>query len=156
MVAAALDPSVCFRVDDFMTWIVNGWVEPGLSESAHQNRVLGAAAAAAAIQFACGGYTVVLDGTFFPDGAEGMSQMCRPRAVPLHYAVLRPDLATCQARVARRGSGDPDDPQFARLHARFADLGDREVNVVEASNSPQQVVGAVLAAFASGRLSLSH
>jgi predicted kinase len=152
LVATAFDSSVQIRADDLMLSIVKGWVEPWLPESAHQNHVVGAAVAAAAIQFAEGGYTVVLDGTFFPDGVAGMSQMCAPRGAHVHYAVLRPDLPTCRSRVNQRGSGDPDDPQFARLHRRFEDLGNREANVIEASGSPQEVAEAVLSAFASGSL----
>lgn len=155
LVAKAFDPSVLVRADDLMLSIVNGWVEPWLPESAHQNEVLGAAVAAEAIQFATGGYMVVVDGTFFPGGVEGMSQICARRGVHLHYAVLRPDLETCRSRVAQRGSGDPDDPEFSHLHFRFADLGGREANVIDALGKPQVVAEAVLSAFASNDLCVS-
>jgi predicted kinase len=153
LLAATFDLSVHIRVDDFMPFVVNGWVEPWLADSAHQNRVLGGAVAAAALQFAEGGYTVVLDGHIFPDGLDGLTVWSDRRSVPLHYAVLRPDLATCLTRVRQRRPGDPDDLEsFARLHARFADLGDREANVVHSTGTPEEVAAAVLADFTSGRL----
>jgi hypothetical protein len=153
-VAATFDRSVLIRADDFVLWVVNGRDEPWLPQAAHQNEVVGGAVAAAAIQFAEGGYTVVIDGVFFPDGVEGMSQICARRGVPIHYAVLRPDLATCSARVTNRGSGDPAAPEFAILHTRFDDLGDRETNVIEASGSAEDVAEAVLSALAAGHLSV--
>ena len=153
LVAAAFDLSAHVRSDDFMPFVVNGGVEPHLPESAHQNHVLGGAVAAAAMEFAEGGYTVVLDGHWFPEGLERLAQWCTGRGVPLHYAVLRPDLATCLARVTQRRPGDPDDSEsFARLHARFADLGDLEANVINVSGRPEDVAAAVLSAFFAGRL----
>jgi hypothetical protein len=151
LVAAGFHPSVHIRVDDFFPFIVNGLIEPWLPDSAHQNHVLGAAAASAAIQFASGGYTVIFDGHLFPDGVEGMAQMCKARGVPLHYVVLRPDLATCVAR-AREGAGSVDQERFAELHARFADLGEREAKVIDASPAAEVVAEAVLTAFTSGTL----
>jgi len=155
-VAAAFDPSVHIRADEFLPFVAKGWIEPWLPESAHQNDVIGAAIAAAAIQFAVGGYTVVVDGVFFPDGVEGMGRMCLVRGVALHYAVLRADLETCMQRATQRGFGTGrftfDREQFALLHARFADLGTYETHVVDALTSPEAVAEAVLAAFGDGRL----
>ena len=118
LVAAAIDPSVHIGIDDFWPFFVSGLIDPSLPDAAHQNHVLGAAVAAAAIQFAAGGYTVVLDGHLFPEGIEGMAPMCDARAVPLHYAVLRTDLETCIARAAQRDVGTgrftSDTTSFAR------------------------------------------
>jgi hypothetical protein len=55
------EESMYVPIDDFTRFVVNGWVEPWLPESAHQNEVLGGAVVAAAMQFADGGYTVVVD-----------------------------------------------------------------------------------------------
>jgi len=153
MVAAAFDPSAHVRMDHFTAFVVNGRVDPWLPESGHQNHVVGGAAAAAAIGLAEGGYTVVLDGHVFPDGLEGLREVCRLRGVPLHYAVLRPDLPTCLARVSQRELGEPDDPGLhARLHARYTDLGGYEANVIEGPGAPADVAGAILAAVAAGQL----
>ena len=94
--------------------------------------------------------------------------MCDARRVALHYAVLRPDLATCIARAAQRADSPDFTPQavfadfdlsrsddlrsFAVLHARFANLGEHEQKVIDASSPPEHVAEAVLAAFDSGAL----
>src|SRR5438132_5077292 len=152
LIAATFDLSVHIRMDDFMPFVVNGWVEPWLPESAHQNHVLGGAVAVAAMQFAAGGYTVVLDGHVFPEGLDGLAPACALRGVPLHYAVLRPDLSTCQARVTQRHSGNSDDPDsLTRLHARIPDPGGYEANVIDASGAPEAIAAALLSAFTAGR-----
>jgi GrpB-like predicted nucleotidyltransferase (UPF0157 family)/predicted kinase len=153
LVAAALGLSAHVRSDDFTAFVVNGWIDPNLPGARHQNDVVGGAVAAAVVAFAEGGYTVVLDGHWFPDALEGLAQVCGSRGVPLHYAVLRADLGTCLTRVRQRRPGDPDDIEaFARLHSRFTDLGDQEASVIEASGAPEQVAEALLAAFTAGRL----
>ncbi len=156
LVAAAFDPSVHIRIDDFLPIVVNGWVDPWLPGAAHQNHVLGGAAAAAAVQCGEGGYMVVLDGFVFPDRLAALAAFCGRRGVRLHYAVLRADLATCLERVSRRRPGHPEDPvEFSRLHGRFADLGDRAANVIDASGPPAAVSAALLSALAAGRLEVA-
>ena len=71
LVAAAFgEKSAHVRIDDFTRFVVNGWVEPWLPESSHQNEVLGGAVVTTAITFAKGGYSVVVDGHVFPDSLE--------------------------------------------------------------------------------------
>jgi predicted kinase len=155
LVAATVgEKSTHIRMDDFTRFVVNGWVEPWLPESAHQNRVLGGAVLMAAMHFAEGGYTVLLDGHVFPDALAEVAQACRHRAVPLHYVVLRADLDTCWERAASRSIGErPDDPAtFADLHVRFHDLGEHEQNVIEAARTPDDVAAVVVAAFNAGTL----
>ena len=160
LLAAAFAQSVHIRSDDFMPFIANGWVEPWLPEAAHQNAVMGAAVASAATQFAVGGYTVILDGHWFPAGVRGVVEICARRGVRVHCAVLRSDLSTCLARVAQRQSAPvrPWPPEatseaaLSSLHSRFEDLGDCEANVIDASGTPEEVAAAVLSAFSSGRL----
>lgn len=153
LVAAAFDLSVHIQTDDVMSFVANGWVEPQLADAAHQNHVLGGAVAAAALQFATGGYMVVLDGHIFPDGLDGLAHHSARRGVALHYTVLRPDLATCLTRVQQRRQGDPEDLEsFTRLHARFAALGDHEANVIDATGPPDEVAAAIVTAFSTRRL----
>ena len=155
-VASAFDPGVHLRLDDGMPWIVSGRVDPWLPEAARQNEVFGAAMAAAAMQFAAGGYAVVFDGHMFPEaltGPSGLAAWCDERGVVLHYAVLRADVATCLARATARGIGLPlDEEGLAQQHARFADLGPYDAHAVDASGSPGAVAAAVLAAFHTDRL----
>ena len=156
LVAATFDLSVHIQADHFMSFVASGWVEPQLADAAHQNHVLGGAVAAAALQFATGGYAVVLDGHIFPEGLDGLAQHSASRGVTAHYAVLRPDLATCLTRAQQRRRGDPEDLEsFTRLYARFADLGDHEANVIDATGPPDEVAAAVLAAFSTGRLEVT-
>jgi energy-coupling factor transporter ATP-binding protein EcfA2 len=154
LVAATIsERSTHVRIDDFTRFVVNGWVEPWLPESSHQNEVLGGAVVAAAMEFADGGYTVVVDGHVFPDSLEELARACLRREVPLHYAVLRSDLGTCLERATSGNIGERLNPaRFADLDAKFDELGEHERNVVEATGTPDEVAGAVLAAFHSGRL----
>jgi hypothetical protein len=165
LLAATFDLSTHIQIDAFMPFVVSSWVEPWLPEAAHQNRVLGGAAASAAIQFAEGGYTVVLDGHLEPAGVDGLAQICNRRGVPLSYAVLRPDLATCLARAGGRPPGhavgraehralfEPD--LLADQYARFADLGQYEAHTVDASGTLDEVAAGLLSAFAAERLAVS-
>jgi hypothetical protein len=58
--------------------------------------------------------------------------------------------------VQRRRPGDPDDlGSFTRLHARFADLGDHEARVIDATGTPDEVAAAVLAALSARRLEIA-
>src|SRR5215471_35986 len=105
LVAASFEKSVHIKIDDYLCWIVNVWVDPWLPAATSQNEVVGVSVAASATQFARGGYTVVVDGHLFPTGAEGMARMCRGRGIALHFVVPRPDLETCEARAAEREPG---------------------------------------------------
>lgn len=147
-IAAAFEPSAHLQADHFTDFVVND-----LANADARYEVVGGAVGAAAIQFAVGGYTVVLDGTLFPGGVVGLAGWAVRQGVGVHYAVLRPDLETCRERAQRRSAIDPDDLEaFDRLHARFADLGNREVHVVDHTGPPKVVAAAVLAVFASGAL----
>ena len=104
-----------------MSFVVNGWVDPWLPEAEGQHEIIGGVLAAAAMQFARGGYTIVADGHLFPQGVEGLAGACVQQSVPLHYVVLRADLATCLARARRRGEGRwaLEPATFGELHARL-------------------------------------
>jgi predicted kinase len=152
LVASALERSAHIRVDAFFPFVANGWVEPWLPEAGHQNDVLGGAVFAAAMQFAAGGYTVVLDGHLFPDVLDDMTRACARRGIPLHYVVLRADLGTCLARAASRADGTPPEAgPFEQLHARFDGLGEYEAHVLESTGPAEEVAKQVLAALRLGR-----
>ena len=136
LVAASFDPSVHLRMDDFWPCVVSGWIDPNLPEAAHQNHVLGGAAAGAAMNFATGDYTVVMDGIVRPEALPMLGGACKTRAVPLHYVVLRAELALCVARVELR-DGVGAHPGLSRLHSWFENLGEHEGNVVDASGAPE-------------------
>jgi predicted kinase len=103
LVAAAFDSSVHIQADDFTSFVVNGWIEPWLRESVHQNHVLGGAVAAA-VAFAEGGYTVVL----VPGGAGRADAIER---APRRFIApsCGPISLRARPRVGQRRPGDPDD-----------------------------------------------
>ena len=141
------------RIDDFMGFVATSRVEPWRPAAERQNRVLGGAVAAAALQFAAGGYSVVVDGHIFPEALDELAPWCEARGVELHYAVLRADLPTCSRRAGSRVRDEPEArDEFARLHARYAELGAREAHVVDADGTPAAVAHAVLAGLSAGRL----
>jgi hypothetical protein len=153
LVAEAFDPSAHIQADHVMGWIVNGWVDPWLPEAAQQHEILGAVCAVAMMELAQGGYTVVVDGHLFPEGLVGLADACARRAIPLHYAVLRPDLETCLARIDQRRPGDADNVELFRdQHARYADLGGWETHVIDSSGEPADIASTLVAAVEAGRL----
>ena len=153
LLAECLDSSVHIPTDAVLRFFDDPFPDPATPEGAHRYEVVGAALAATATQFALGGYTVILDGPLFPDGADGIAQICGRCDVSVHYAVLRADLPICLERAKRRDpAGPPDLDEFTALHAKFTDLGESEANVIDASGMAEQVVVSVLSAFRSGRL----
>jgi hypothetical protein len=137
----------------FLRFFDDPFPDPAASDGAHRYEVVGAALAATAVQFALGGYTAILDGPMFPDGAKGVAEICGHRDVLVHYAVLRTDVSTCLERASRRDLASPPEvDRFTALHARFIDLGESEANFIDAFGNPEQVVASVLSAFTAGRL----
>jgi chloramphenicol 3-O-phosphotransferase len=156
LVAAEFDLSVHMQSDHFLFSVVSGWVDPWLPEAAAQNEVVGGATITAALQFAQARYAVVLDGSFFPNAIDDLAPWATRHDVALHYAVLRPDLSTSLTRVQERRPGDPENfGAWAQLHARFADLGRYEANVIDAEGTPQEVAADLMDAFVLGRLQVS-
>ncbi len=153
LLCGCLDSSIKLPADVFLRFFDDPFPDPAAPDSAHRYEVVGTALAAAAAQFALGGYTVILDGTVFPNGVDGMAEICEHRGVSVHYAVLRTRLSTCLKRATRRDrAGPPDLDAFKALHARFMDLGEREANLIDADGDAEQVAASVLSAFQSGRL----
>ncbi|MGI8792666.1 MAG: AAA family ATPase, partial [Acidimicrobiales bacterium] len=150
----SFDPCALVRADDFARMIVRGFVDPWRPEAAHQHAVLGAAMASAAARCVDGGYMTLVDGTFFPDGAEGFAATCRRHDVPVHYAVLRAPLETCLTRAKARGP-EPVEERFGALHDRYGGLGAYESHVIDASPPVSEVGGAIVAALRKGRLAVS-
>ena len=106
------------------------------------------------MQFVAAGYTVVLDGTIFPDAIDELAPACREHEVPLHYVVLRcpMDVARERAHDRDRAGPVPQPESTAVLHSRFEKLGGYEHHAIDAAGTPADVATAVLAAFTSGAL----
>ena len=157
LLAEAVTPSVHLPIDLFLRLFEDPFPDPGSQEGARRYETVGAAAAAAAAQFALGGYAVILDSPMFPEGAEGVALICGRRDVPVRYAVLRAGFGTCLERSRRRDpAGPPDVHGFRSLHAKFAGLGHREAHAIDASGPARQVADAVLSAFREGRLAFGQ
>ncbi|MCU1484510.1 MAG: hypothetical protein JWN67_1256 [Actinomycetia bacterium] len=141
LVAETRDPAFHLPIDTFARFLVGG--DPWHPDHHH---AVGAAAIAAAWQFAIAGATVVVDGHLFPDAVDQVTRAGASQGITVRSAFLRADLATCLARIEQR---DPahlaDRDGITALHARYADLGPHEANVVDASGSPAEVAAAVLA-----------
>jgi predicted kinase len=155
-VAATLERSVHLRVDDFLFSVVGGWIDPWLPAAAQQNDAVGRAAIAAAMQFVAAGYTVVVDGTIFPDAIDELAPACREHEVPLHLVVLRCPVDVARERALDRAhdrtAADPQPESAAILHTRFEELGSYERYAIDASGPPAVVATAVVTAFTSGAL----
>ena len=153
VLAECLDASVHIPTDMVLRFFDDPFPDPATPEGAHRYEVVGAALAATATQFALGGYTVILDGPMFPDGADGVAEICGRRNVSVHYTVLRADLPTCLERPNGEIRQVPQISTRSRHCTRkFMDLGESEANVINASGKTEQVVDSVLSAFRSGRL----
>jgi predicted kinase len=154
LVAEAFPRAVHLRMDDFLASVVTGWVDPNLPEADRQNEAIGGALAVSAMGLADNGYTTVVDGHIFPEGAAGLAAACRHRGIACHYAVLAADLETCWERAnVRVGGRRPlEFEPFAELHGRFARLDLPGRHLLDATRPPNTVSAAVLAGFRSGTL----
>jgi hypothetical protein len=75
-VSTSFEMGVRLRIDDVERLIVAGRVQQSSPGAGHQNHVIGSAVAAAAMQFAAGRYTTVIDGVSFPDVLPGLGRAC--------------------------------------------------------------------------------
>ena len=82
---------VHLRADYFWDeFIRNDFLRPWMPESDQQNRTVVKAVAAAAVEYAKGGYATVVDGIFGPWFAELIFPRFAAQGVACHYAVLLP------------------------------------------------------------------
>jgi predicted kinase len=134
MLAESSDrPAVHLHTDDFYTAIRRGFIAPWLPESARQNAVISRAVAVAAIEYARGGYAVMIDGVVGPWHLDVYLQAAASARVPLSYAVLRPDRPTVTARARDREIGPLADYP-PRIFEGFADLGPLEPHAIDTTH----------------------
>ena len=128
VVAGRFELSVIVSGDTFFTFVASGAIIPWLPESDAQNEVITLAAAAAAGQYASGGYTTLFDGVVGPKfltrfmDATGLDSM--------HYVVLMPTVDECVRRVTtREGHGFRDEPATRKMYDEFVrgEIDDRHV-----------------------------
>jgi hypothetical protein len=154
LVAAAFERSAVVDADAFMGFIASGWIEPNLPAAGEQNDIVGWSLVAAAIEFASGGYTTVMDGHLFPTAVQHIARAGQRRGVPVHYAVLRADHSTCWGRACDRPAGrwPLERDSFDALHARFAELDLPERHAIDASGPVGEVAARVHVALQAGTL----
>lgn len=157
LLAARSASAVHLEADLFFSFIRSGFVEPWRPESQEQNelvmRIVGEAAAA----YVDAGYFTIVDGIVIPRWFLGsLRDALGAAGHRVAYAVLRPPLATCEARIDAREGGPLAQPGVIEgLWAEFAGLGEYERNVVELGDEPPEEVAATLARLlAEGELTL--
>jgi predicted kinase len=149
-------PAVHLHSDDFYGYIRSGYIEPYRAEADEQNRVVIGVMAGAAASYAAGGYLVLLDGIIGPWFLGPFRDAAGRAARPLHYAVLRPDLAQTLRRARERpGPVRIESGPIRGLHQQFSQLGDLEAHVLDTTgHSVEQTIAAVSAAVDAGRMRL--
>ena len=131
LLATESERSVHLEADWFFRVVNAGYVEPSKPESHEQNVTVMRVVAAAAAGYADGGYFTIIDGIISPDWfLAPLRASLNAAGHRVAYAVLRPPLATCIARVSERESGLRADV-VEQLWREFADMGQLERHVIE-------------------------
>jgi predicted kinase len=149
--------AVHLHTDDFYAYIRKGYIEPWRSESRAQNSVVLDACAAAAANYAQGGYRVFVDGIVGPWFFEPWLNAARRARLDLRYVVLLPDLPTTLARATGRKSPALTDPQPVQfMWQQFAQLDGLAEHVLDTTQlAAAQTVAVIRTALDAGRLRLS-
>jgi RecA/RadA recombinase len=131
--------------DQVFHWVAGGYVPPWMPGTSRQNRTVISAIAAAAVQFADGGYDVFVDGIVGPWFLPHWLQVAG-RGRPTHYLVLRPSRQTAALRATgRRAPGDLVDPHpVAAMFDAFEDLGCFEAHVLDSSSQDLSATAAAI------------
>jgi len=146
--AAASQLGVHLAGDQVFHWVTGGYVPPWMPGTSRQNSTVIRAIAAAAVQFADGGYDVFVDGIIGPWFLPHWLHMAG-RGRPTHYFVLRPSRQIAGLRATSRQAPDDlvDPHPVAAMFDVFEDLGSFEAHVLDSSS---QEIGATVAAIQTG------
>lgn len=147
--------------DTFFSFPVT--VTPPETPQAHgQNEVASRAVAAAALEFALGGYNVILDGVvgpwMLPHYLKCFGELVKPDTPgPVAYVILRAPLEETLARATTRTDADKFPQDGVRLiHSQFADLKVFEPHVIEtAQKTAEQTTMEIAADLTAGRYRIS-
>jgi hypothetical protein len=147
--------SVHLRVDALFNFIANGLIAPWLRASDKQNRTVTRAVAAAACEYARGGYFVVIDGVVLPPMLELYEAQLRSACLDLDYCVLLPGLEVNVERGLSRVE-KPNaltDDVYREMHRQFRATVFNQRHMVDSSAlSPGATADEVLRRLASGEL----
>lgn len=156
--AVEYEKSVHLHTDDFWHYITAGAIPPYLPESDRQNQTVMRVIAQAALTYAEGGYTVVVDGIVGPWMLHHFASG-GIRATVFHYIVLRPAREVTLARAqSRSGPGIlTDEGPILHMWHQFAHLADLESHVLDTTDqTPEQTLQAVRGAVTSGTFRLDR
>ena len=148
LLAASSRLGVHLAGDQVFHWVVGGYVPPWMPGTSRQNGTVISAMAAAAVQFADGGYDVFVDGIIGPWFLPHWLRVAG-RGRPTHYFILRPTRQIAAMRATgRRTPGDLIDPHpVAAMFDVFEDLGYFEAHVLDSSS---QDISATVTAIQEG------
>ena len=147
-------PTVHLHADDFWHFIKAGSIPPWDTTAHRQNAVVVRSLAAAAAGYAQGSYFVIVDGIIGPWFLDIFRDQYE---LPLHYAVLRPDVDEAIRRCGRRGGNTLSDATtISQLHQQFANLGALEGHALCVSGLDVYGTGrAIVEAMEGGRFRLA-
>lgn len=122
-------PTAYIEGDRFWKFIA----KPGPEPRQEAFRVILRAMSETAVTFARGGYEALLDFSMPPDYLERAAALFR--GVPVHLAVLRPNLSTCVERAANRKRGAIRDAQaLAEFYELFRNVPERHLFTDESAS----------------------
>jgi adenylate kinase family enzyme len=155
LAAVAGRPAVHMHTDDFFAYVITGFIEPWLPESKAQNHTISRAIAAAACQYALGGFSVIVDGVVGPWHLSMYQDEARRTGAPLDYVVLRLGREACVAR-ARGREAQPLADYPPRIHEQLANLGALEAHALAVEGlSPDGLADTIRAGRDQGRFRLA-
>ena len=127
--------SVQLQADYFWDeFIRNGFLRPWMPESHEQNTTVINAIAAAAVEYAKGGYSVLVDGIVGPWFVELVSETFADHGVRWHYAILLP-ASDVNVERSRSRSKAITQEVLEKMHSEFtAHLAGYEKHVVDSTH----------------------
>lgn len=152
-IARRYDRAVHLHTDDFWDCIASGAIPPYLPESEEQNRTVMTVIRSAALAYAEGGYTTVVDGVVGPWMLDLLAPPTgRQDAPAIHYVVLRPGRAeTIRRALSRTAPGALlDEGPVDMMWSQFEGLGAYEHHVLDTTaQTPEETTRAVREAISS-------
>jgi predicted kinase len=130
--ARRFERSVHIESDVFFDFIEGGYVAPWKPESADQNVVVMSAVGDAAVRYAEGGYSTIVEGILIPGWHfETVRDRLRGRGLAVAYAILRPALEVSSRRSqSKSGRASVSPYVIAKIWDAFDGLGRLERHVL--------------------------
>lgn len=133
MLAVEFERSVHLESDWFFRVVRAGYIEPWKPESHEQNVTVMGVVAAAAAGYADADYFTIVEGIISPRWFFApVRDALKAAGHRVAYAVLRPPLVTCSARLRQRERGQVADPHVVeQLWHEFDDMGRLEGHAIQ-------------------------